>query len=188
MFNLRVEHCVFLMLEQIQIFLSVSTGVCGSTCVVYLCVAFCFCFRDSWPTRSLSFSTWISGCWSWFLAVCSHRCRYTLFYELICFILFSVRSQHAVLPFIGNRHSADLQPVHGGGLARCCPARIGWDCLLCEWCVSGAGVCSGCVCCGVRGVGVTVGRVELDGSVGHYHPLLLQCVATCPGWLEKLLA
>lgn len=89
---------------------------------------------------------------------------------------------------LGDRDPINLLLVHGGGVAWCCSAQPWRGGVLCERCVSGIGVCCGTVCGCIRGMGVTVGWVELDRGISYHHPLLLQRVASCPGWMEELLA
>lgn len=86
----------------------------------------------------------------------------------------------------GYRHYADLLPLHGGAVSQRPDREPGRSDLLGERRQQGAGVRGGALRGGVRHLGVTVWGVELDGCLGHYHPLLLQRLAQSSVWLEEL--
>lgn len=90
--------------------------------------------------------------------------------------------------FPGHRHDADLLPLHGGAVPQRPDREPGRGDLLGERRQQGAGVRGGALRGGVRHLGVAVRRVELDGRLRHYHPLLLQRLAQSSVRLEELPA
>lgn len=88
----------------------------------------------------------------------------------------------------GDGHALHLRPVCAGAAAGRAAGAHGRDHLLRERRQPRAGVPGGSVRGGLRHLGVAVWGVELDGSLGHHHPLLLQRVAARPVGLEELPA